>query len=516
MNVHLPKTSPSASVGHIIAATCVVFAASISVVASSTYMYSAMATDLDLDSSEANLLKYVPSLATVLVVFVAGVLGDRIGHRRTIILGSLTYIIGSVFCAAAPNGFTEIVAMSVVAAGASSMTVVAVAMMSRAVTGDADRARAFGTLGVMSPLVYLAAPLITGALVTYVSWRVVYVLFVVIGLLGLIMVRALIPADPPDGEAGELVTPLLAGVALVLATQFLSKFGTDGLLAPSTLILLGVTVGVGALLFVIRGRIANPSLSIGPLTRRRSILLLVACIAIPLASMWYTTYLIFEFLFELTPLQIAVIMIPAQILGMIAAKTGSVLIIRLGMLRAGIVAFIVATLSQLSFFAVSEDQLVLAIVLTSIFSFTSGLLLVIMSNSVMDAAPKSESGAMSSYRSASSRIGGAIASLLISTVVFTSYYSSLTTQSEAAGIPVSATDQISQAFIQNDEGTGQNPPTNAATQQVSEIQQQAMLDALYTKGAYGAVVMLIAGSLFIIAMRRRRDEKESVAEVAQA
>lgn len=490
---------------------CMVTGAGITLAASSTYVIDPAAEDFGLDSSQATLLKFIPSLATILVVFVAGLLGDRLGRRRAITWGTMAMVIGSVITVAAPNVLILLIGMTLMSGGSSMMIVLSLSLLSASTSDPDARAKAFGTLGVVSPFVYLIAPVIAGAFVTWLNWRFVVLLWLAAAALALITTLMLLPKETGNREAGEMLTPILAGIALVMITQVFNAASSDGLLSTTTLIRALLAAGAVVVLWAVHRALRNPSLSFGPMRRRRSVVLLVVTLVIPLASMWYTTYLLFQYLFGLTPVQISLILIPAQIAGMAGAKVGSRVIIRLGLLRAGIIGFLALAASQASFLLVGVDGVVLTAALMVAFSLVTSLVSVVMSNSVMDSAPRSESGTMSSYRAASSRIGSSLASLVLGTVVLATYQTSLDAQSTQAGLDPSQTDEIAQQLIDAQEPGDQTSTSAGTTQeveQVSEIQQAAMIDALASKAIFGVAVTLTAGLVFVLGMSRRRTEPE--------
>lgn len=510
---------PAAARRGAIITACVVTGSGIVLGASGTYILDPMAQDFGLTSSQTTLLKFIPGLATILVVFVAGLLGDRVGRRRAISWGTWAMIVGAVLAGVAPTAVFAILGLSLMGAGTSMMLVVALSLLSSSTSDPIERAKAFGTLGLVSPFVYLVAPLAAGAIVTYTSWRYVVLLWLLAGVLSLFVTMRLLPRDTGNREAGEMITPILAGIALVLVTQLLNAISSDGLFSTATLIRAVLAGASIVLLIAVHRGLKNPSLTFTPLRRRRSVLLLVATLVIPLASMWYTTYLLFQYLFGLTPLQISLIMLPAQVLGMAGAKIASRVIISIGLARAGLLSFAGLAAVEASFLLVGVDGLVLTAVLMSFFSLATSLLTVIMSNSVMDSAPSAESGAISSYRTASSRIGTSVASLVIGTVVLATYQSSLDTQSAAAGLDPTQTDSIAQQLT-DAESTGDQatppPPSSPEVDQVSEIQQSAMIDALYAKAIFGVAMALGAGLVFGLSMRGRRAEDEYEEESASA
>ena len=71
-------------------------------------------------------------------------------------------------------------------AGTSTMIVVALSLLSSSTKDPTERAKAFGTLGLVSPLVFLVTPLLAGAFVTYGSWRYVVLLWLIAAVVALV------------------------------------------------------------------------------------------------------------------------------------------------------------------------------------------------------------------------------------------------------------------------------------------------------------------------------------------
>lgn len=496
---------------------CVVTGAGMALGASSNYILDPMAQEFSLDPSQTTQLKFIPGMATVFVVFIAGLLGDRVGRRRALSWGTLLMIAGAAMTGVSTNELLSVTGLTLMSAGTSMMIVLSLSLLSSSTQGATERAKAFGTLGLVSPLVFLVAPLVAGAFVTYLSWRYVVLMWLASGILALLVTARLMPKETGSREAGEMITPILAGVALVCVTQVLNAMSNDGLASSTTLIRLALAVGSIVALWAVHRALENPSLSFGPLRRSRSVMLLVATLVIPLASMWYTTYLLFQYLFGLTALQISLIMIPAQLTGIIGAKLASRVIIRIGLTSAGLLAFLALAAAEASFLLVGTSGLVLTAVLMAAFSLITSVVTVIMSNSVMDSAPSSESGTMSSYRAASARVGSAVASLVVGTLVFSTYQTSLDSGATAAGLDTTTANQIAQELADSTSSgqDAQPPQPSAEVDEVSQIQKAAMIDALEAKALFGVAMALGAGMVFALGMRgRRRDDDESPEESA--
>lgn len=490
----------------VVAVACAVAAASISVTATSSYVYAPIATEFGLDGQAATVLKVAPLIATIVVVFAASTLADRLGRRRLLVWACVAFAIGGLVASLAPAAPFVVVGLSAMGAAASSMVVVAVALLGSSFDSAEARARAFGAFGTVSPFVYLVAPVIAGTVVTYASWRIVGLLWVATGVAAGALVGRLLPPDGPRETTGELVTPLLAGVLLALLVEAITYASDDGVASPGTLLLCGAALVTLAILTWAHRRLSEPSLDLAPLRRRPARLLMAVIIVVPITSLWYTSFLLFEYLFGLTPLVISLVMIPAQLTGMVGAQVMKRVIPRRGLRWSGLGLLTLLALVQAGYLVVQGDGLWLALLLITLYGFIGAALTVVLSNAVMDAAPRDESGPMSSYRSASARIGGALGSLVIGVVLFGAFQGSLDQQAPADGVSGSQAVGVSQALAEGESDTEASTQFSLSRQAVDEIgvmERIAMVDALHAKAAVGVVATLVASGLFAAAVRRR-------------
>jgi DHA2 family methylenomycin A resistance protein-like MFS transporter len=507
---------PSVTAKGIVAVACVVTGASMTLSATTDYILQPMADDFGLDGAQASILRLAPTLATILIVFVAGVLGDRLGHRRAISWATGVFLIGCLMTAAAPAVFVLIAGLCVTAASASVMTIVALALLSASVSGNAARARAFGTLGVVGPVVYVVVPVAAGVMVTWLEWRLIIILWALLGVAALWMTRRMLASEATDRTTGELLTPILGGIVLVLGTQALNRLGENGPFASITLVVTAATAVTALILWAVHRRMPDPTLSYEPIRHIRSLLLLMVCVLIPLTSMWFTTYLVFQYLFGLNPVEISLILIPAQAAGIVGAKTMPKLIIARGLRTAALVGFGALTVAELSFLIAGTDSLALVGVLMTLYGLVTGALSVAIANVVMNAAPADGGGAMASYRAAASRIGGALASVLIASLALGTYHASLGDRAVDAGLdPQEA--GVTAAYLADqlagaDESATFIPPPAEELTEVSRIQQWAILDALRTKSLAGAAIAASGGLMLAWAMRSRREDQAASPE----
>ena len=398
----------------VIIAVCLITGISLVLGAGLTFLVSPMLAELGLSSEQGSIALALPSIGSLLVVFIAGRLGDRIGHRRVILAASAGFILGST-CLAAAQGMAMVgVGLLLAGASATAIQIVALGLLQASVPDGPARVSGFTTYGMVFPVVYLVIPVLTGWTLGVASWRVVPVAWAVMGLVIPLAALRLIAPPPARLPVGEMWTPFLAGAALASFVQGLNSGHDFGWTQPRTLIELTLALACGLAVALIAHSGRAMSLSLAPLSQRPLRLLLLCVVLVVTANtLIYATFGL-EYLYGMSALEAALYLLPAQVASVIGAKfVAAQLLTRLGSARAGLVlisAFGASLLTLLAMSATSSAaQLILSSALFSLFGFAS---ITVVNAAVMSHAPQGETGTVSAYRGAASSLGGAF------TVVF--------------------------------------------------------------------------------------------------
>jgi EmrB/QacA subfamily drug resistance transporter len=160
---------------------------------------------------------YVLVLAVLLIT--AGRLGDLRGQRTLFVAGVVVFTLASLACGLAPNPTLLIAFRAVQGIGAAMLMPQTMAIIIATFPAD-RRGTALGIWGAVAGLATVAGPTLGGVLVTYASWRWIFIVNVPIGVIVLAMTFAFIP----DTRMERHHKLDLLGVAIATAGLFCLTF----------------------------------------------------------------------------------------------------------------------------------------------------------------------------------------------------------------------------------------------------------------------------------------------------
>ena len=158
------------------------------------------------------LTSYLLSLA--IFIPASGKVADRFGARTVFAAAIVTFMLGSVLCAQAPNLPLFVAARAFQGLGGAMMMPVGRLVLLRSVERK-DLVSAMSWLLVPAMIGPIVGPPVGGFIVTYLDWRWIFYINIPIGILGVVLVTAFIENTRTETEkAFDLSGMVLSGVAL--------------------------------------------------------------------------------------------------------------------------------------------------------------------------------------------------------------------------------------------------------------------------------------------------------------
>ena len=199
---------------------------------------------------------YAVTIASLLLA--GGTVGDRIGHKRVVLVGLVLFGVASAVIGLAPNTGVLIGGRVAQGVGAALLLPGTLAVISRTFPERAEQARAIGTWAAISSLALPIGPLLGGALAT-MSWRAIFMINMPVVLAAVVGVLRRVPDDPPGEHRFDPAG--LAGVTVTLASVVFAviEIGRDGV-GPVVVAAFGIAVIALLITVAVEHRVAEPML----------------------------------------------------------------------------------------------------------------------------------------------------------------------------------------------------------------------------------------------------------------
>jgi DHA1 family bicyclomycin/chloramphenicol resistance-like MFS transporter len=203
----------------------------------------------DLHSSETILQLTLTAfiIGIALGQIIIGPLSDAMGRRKPLLAGLALYVIGSILCVVSPNAELLIAARVIQAFGAAAGIVISRATVRDLFSGTA-MTKFFSTLMLVNGLAPILAPIIGGQILTWASWRGVFVVLTVFGAVLLAVVTIALPEPLP----AELRKPARPGSILRTYARILRDKSFIGYALASGLMFAGLFAYISGSSFVLQ------------------------------------------------------------------------------------------------------------------------------------------------------------------------------------------------------------------------------------------------------------------------
>src|SRR5690349_5778159 len=266
------------------------------------------------------------------LLFTAGVVGDRIGRRRMLLIGLVLFGLASLVSAYAQTADQLIWARALMGIGGAAVLPSTLSIIAN-VFDPRERGRAIGVWAGAVGLGVAIGPVVGGALLEKFWWGSVFLINVPIIAAGLIAIAFLVPEskDPKPGRV-DLLGVLGSIVGLVALVYGIIDGGEHGFSRPQSWGAILVGLGVLALFVWHEKRSDHPSLDVRLFRERRFTSAVGAVGLVFFAAMGTLFFLSFylQLLRGYSPLQAGLLMTPFAAAQLIFAPRSAAMVKRFG------------------------------------------------------------------------------------------------------------------------------------------------------------------------------------------
>jgi MFS family permease len=184
----------------------------------------------DLHASSSDLQWFVASYSLVLAAALlpAGLIGDRFGRKRTLLVALAVFGIASLACAYSTSAGELIAARAVLGLAAAVILPMSLAVLPVLFTAH-ERPRAIAAVGGATFLGYPIGPILGGWLLDHFWWGSVFLINVPVVVIAIVAVSTLMPESRGQSAAGVDVAGIgISSAGLALVTYGLIKAGNSG------------------------------------------------------------------------------------------------------------------------------------------------------------------------------------------------------------------------------------------------------------------------------------------------
>ncbi|MEO7078549.1 MAG: MFS transporter [Rhodococcus sp. (in: high G+C Gram-positive bacteria)] len=377
----------------------------------------------ELNSSVAGLQWIIDAYTLVLasLLMLGGSSADRFGRKKIFMIGTRSFIIGSLLCSVAPSLGWLVAFRMIQAVGGSMMNPVAMSIITNTFDNPKERAGAIGVWGGVVGVSMAAGPLLGGVLVTSAGWQSIFWVNVPIGLLALALTWKYVPESKAlharkfDPAGQILMIALLAGLVFTII-EGSAKGWTSLLILTTGAVTLASLVG----LILTESRRTEPLIE---LSFFRSVpfsgaTIIAVCSFASLGGFLFLNTLYLQDVRGYSPLHAGLYTLPmalmtlvfAPISGRITGSRGP----RISLVVAGIGFIVSATMLTRLTADTSFGWLAVAYI---IFGIGFGVVNAPITNTAISGMPRSQAGVASAIASTSRQVGQSLGVAVVGSIV---------------------------------------------------------------------------------------------------
>ncbi len=467
----------------------------------------------DLDADQSQLVWAVDSYILVFaaLLFTWGVLGDKYGRKRILVIGLTVFALGSAACAFATSPAMLIGFRGIMGIGGAAVLPVTLAVIT-VVFPPHERGKAIGAwAGAVGAAVALG-PVLGGLLLENPQWTswltgndwggvfLINIPIVAIGLTGIVLV---VPETKnPHPQALDIPGLVISFTGLVLLVYgIIHASVTLTFLTPSVWVpmLLGILVLSGFVITEARSDHRSFDVTLFKNKGYAVSLTAVSLAFFAMSGITFTLPFFFQTLRGMSTLEAGLCFLPFALGQIIAAPRSAGMVARFGYRRVMTLGLALVSVSLLGVSGLSLDEpLWFILVIFFVFGFGMGNVIAPASTVMQNALPLARAGAGSAVQNTVRQVFGALGVAVIGTVLATRYASAIepVVAKLPAGTPDSVRELAGNSVIGTvavlDKAAASGAPADLVAQG-KQLAYDAFISATHVTSLISTVLVVVAG-----------------------
>lgn len=471
----------------------------------------------ELNASQSQLVWAVDSYILVFaaLLFTWGIVGDRYGRKKILILGLLIFVSASIASAFALSPTMLIGTRALMGIGGAAVMPVTLAIIT-VVFPPHERGKAIGVWAGSVGAAVALGPVLGGLLLEHPEWSQwltnngwgsVFLINVPIVAVGLVGIWRIVPESRnPEPQKLDLIGLVLSFVGLALLIFGIVNSSVEkSWVAPGVVVPVVLGVLIIAAFLVYEAKSDHKSFDVG-LFRNRGYAVSLSAVSLTFFAMTGITFSLpfyFQILRGMTTLQAGLSFLPFALGQFIAAPQSARLVDRFGyrkVMATGLtlVALALAGLTRL------EIESSLALILVSFFFFGLGMGMVIApaTSLMQNVLPLARAGAGSAVQNTVRQVFGALGIAIVGTIIGAQYAKNVAGRFAPLG-PDFPADQAAESVVATDRilsGAEEQGAPGEVVEQVRQVAYDTFLDAAHVTMTIAAGVVVIALVLVVFVL----------------
>jgi EmrB/QacA subfamily drug resistance transporter len=453
------------------------------------------------------------TLAFAALLFTWGVLGDKFGRKRILLIGLTLFGVASALSAFAASPEQLIGFRALMGSGGASVMPVTLSIIT-VIFPPQERGKAIGMWAAAVGGAVALGPVLGGLLLehpTWFSWLTgndwgsVFFINVPIVLIGIVGIMAIVPETKnPNPAKLDPMGLVLSVIGLFGVVYGIQNAGSQGWGSPTTLVplLAGAAILAGFVWYELRS--SHPSLDLS-LFSIRSFSVPLTAVSLAFAAM-QGTMLFLTFYYQIvrgwTPLQAGLLVLPFAVGQLAGAPRSAAMVKRFGARTVLTFGLSLAALGMVCFAFITPDTPVWFLVLIGVaFGFGLGNTIAPSTTRMTLATPPARSGSGSAVQNTVRQVAAALGVAVLSSVVAVVYSHNIDPLLAGKGLPpelvgaasdsIGGTNGVADALEQS----GRVPA--AAIEALRQAGNDAFMPALHMAALLSVVLLVLAVGIIL-------------------